>query len=55
MQAIHVLGFKASSSNYLTPLSVCPLVQRRDHDNTDLRLLLNKIHLVNDIKYKIYK
>lgn len=28
IQTIQVFGFKASSSNYLTSLSVCPLVQR---------------------------
>lgn len=33
IQAIQVLGFQVSSSNYLTALSKCPLVQREDHSN----------------------
>lgn len=37
------LGFKASSSNCLMPLSMCPLMQKEDHANVDLRFLFNKI------------
>lgn len=55
MWAVQVLGLEASSSGYVTSLSVCPLVQKEHHTNVDLRLLFNKIraeHFVNCVCHR---